>query len=231
MDKTGLVSLLQSPHIWRMGDLPRPERTGWPTGFEALDAELPEGGWPKQGLTELLCDRIGIGEVSLLLHALVALAAEQRSIAWVNPPFLPYAPALSNAGIDISRLLIVRPDAHAETLWAAEQTMRSGAFGAVLLWLKQDVDYASLRRLQLAAEAGRSAGFLYRHSMFATQPSSAPLRVRLDGTANTLSVTLLKRRGLMASRRIDLTANPHIVERSANTSSVGSYAGPRAARH
>lgn len=227
MDKTGLVSLLQSPHIWRMGDMPQLERTGWPTGFEALDAELPEGGWPKQGLIELLCDRTGIGEVSLLLHALATLSAEQRGIAWVNPPFLPYAPALSNAGINLSRVLIIRPDAHAQCLWAAEQTLRSGAMGAVLFWLQQDVDYASLRRLQLAALAGRSAGFLYRHSGFATQPSPAPLRVRVDGTANALSATLLKRRGLMVSRRIELAVNNHAAVRPAAQSGPG----PQAARH
>lgn len=227
MDKTGLVSLLQSPHIWRMGDLPRPERTGWPTGFDALDAELPEGGWPRQGLIELLCDRMGIGEVSLLLHALAALNAEQRSIAWVNPPFLPFAPALSNAGVDISRVLIVRPGGSAETLWAVEQTLRSGALGAVLFWLKQDVDYACLRRLQLAAETGRSAGFLYRHSMFATQPSPAPLRARLDGTANAMSVTLLKRRGMMASRRIVVTTN----NRAGMRPAIASGLGPLAASH
>lgn len=221
MDKTGLVSLLQSPHIWRMGDMPQLERTGWPTGFETLDAELPEGGWPKQGLIELLCDRTGIGEVSLLLHALAALSAEQRSIAWINPPFLPYAPALSNAGIDISRVLIIRPDAHAETLWAAEQTLRSGAMGAVLVWLKQDVEYSCLRRLQLAAETGRTAGFLYRHSLFATQPSPAPLRVRVDGKENALAATLLKRRGLMGSRHIVLAANNHTVVRPAVQSDLG----------
>lgn len=204
MNKTGLVSLLQSPHIWRIGDMPRLERTGWSTGFDALDAELPEGGWPKQGLMELLHDRTGMGEVSLLLPALATITREQRSIAWINPPFLPYAPALSNAGIDIARILVVRPAAHAETLWATEQALRSGALGAVLAWSNQDVDYASLRRLHVAAEAGRSTGFLYRSSVFATQPSPAPLRLRLSGAANTLSLTLLKRRGLMASRRIDI---------------------------
>lgn len=207
MDKTGLVSLLQSPHIWRVGDMPRLERTGWPTGFDSLDAELPERGWPKQGLTELLCGRVGIGEVSLLLPALTTLTTEQRSIAWINPPHLPYPPALHTAGIDVRRMLIVRPVAHAETLWAIEHALRSGALGAALFWLRQDVDYASLRRLHLAAEAGHAAAFLYRPSAFATQPSPAPLRLGLTSSANRLSLVLLKRRGLMASKPIDLAAN------------------------
>lgn len=209
MNKTGLVSLLQSPHIWRVGDMPRLERTGWPTGFDELDKELPEGGWPKHGLTELLCDRTGMGEVSLLLPALAALATRQRCIAWINPPFLPYAPTLNNAGVDLAQILVVRPTAHPETLWAAEQVLRSGATGAALLWLSRDVDYANLRRLHLAAEAGRSSGFLYRRSTFAAHPSPAPLRIHLAHEPNKLAITLLKRRGLMGSRRIDLTSSMH----------------------
>jgi len=45
---------------------------GWPqsatqktiaSGFEALDQELPAGGWPCGALSELLSKQIGIGEL------------------------------------------------------------------------------------------------------------------------------------------------------------------------
>lgn len=204
MSKTGVVSLLASPHIWRVGDLSRGERTGIPTGFDALDAELPEGGWPTQGMTELLCDQMGGGEVSLLLPPMTAATHESRSVGWINPPCLPYAPALANAGLDISRLMIVRAASPAETLWAAEQALRSGALGTVLLWLKQHVDYASLRRLHLAAEAGNCAAFVYRSTGFATHPSPAPLRLFVEMEDSAPVLTIIKRRGMMTSRRIRL---------------------------
>jgi hypothetical protein len=208
MSKTGVVSLLSSPHIWRVGDLPRSERTGIPTGFDTLDAELPEGGWPQQGMTELLCDQIGAGEVSLLMPALAATMRESRSVAWINPPCLPYAPALANSGLDLSQLMIVRAESLAENLWAAEQALRSGALGMVLLWLKQHVDYASLRRLHLAAESGNCAAFVYRSTGFAVQPSPAPLRVQVDIENNAPQVTIVKRRGMMTSRKFALYPAP-----------------------
>lgn len=214
MNKTGLMSLLQSPHIWRLGDMPRLERSGYPTGFEALDAALSEHGWPRQGLTELLCDRTGIGEVSVLLPALAAISAEPRCVAWINPPYLPYAPALANAGVNLSQMLVVRPASHKETLWAAEQAMRSGALGAVLVWLDEHTDYAALRRLHLAADTGACAAFAYRSQCDGALPSPAPLRIRLDADLSAevtelcrAHVTLLKQRGLTSPRRLSLYAN------------------------
>lgn len=201
MDKTGIVSLLQSPHIWRVGDQQRIERSGFSTGNEAIDAALPEGGWPRQGLTELLCNQTGIGEVSLLLPALAPVSRE-HTIVWVNPPHLPYAPALINADLNLANIIVIQTASHAEGLWAAEQVLRSGAAGAVLLWLKQNTDYAALRRLHLAAESGRTAAFLYRSTAFANQPSPAPLRLVLQQEQGQFSLTLIKTRGLLSAKAI-----------------------------
>jgi cell division inhibitor SulA/protein ImuA len=150
---------------------------------------------------------MGGGEVSLLLPALKAAMRDSRSIAWINPPCLPYAPALANAGVSLSQLLIVRSATPAETLWAAEQALRSGALGAVLLWLRQHVDYASLRRLHLAAEAGNCAAFVYRSTGFAMHPSPAPLRLCVEMDNNAPALTIIKRRGMMTSRRLKLNTS------------------------
>ena len=205
MEKTGIVSLLESPHIWRLGDVQRPGRIGLPTGIEGLDAALPDGGWPAQGLTELLCDQQGIGEVSLLLPALAAVSAD-HPIAWINPPCLPYAPALLNAGLNLSRLLVVQPNSHADSLWAAEQCLRSGSLGAVLLWLKQHTDYATLRRLHLAAESGGTAAFLFLSTGFTRQPSPAPLRMMIGKEPGGETLTLIKARGLLCTTKLNVRA-------------------------
>ena len=65
-------------------------------------------------------------------------------------------------------------------MWAAEQALRSGVCGAIALWLGQSEPNA-LRRLQLAAEAGRSLAVLYRPLAHADQASPAALRLALDG--------------------------------------------------
>src|SRR3954464_9903821 len=74
------------------------------TGFPALDAELPGGGWPTGALTELSGLQEGIGELQILLPTLARLSSAGKRIIWLAPPHLPYAPALAAAGIDLAHL-------------------------------------------------------------------------------------------------------------------------------
>ena len=125
--------------LWRARELPRQHvaDAGTGTGFSALDEVLADRGWPQAGLVELLCEDCGIGELRLLSPALATLAStDKRCIAWINPPHLPYPPALQTAGIDPSRVLLVRVQDHADALWAFEQACKSGACCAVLGWLE-----------------------------------------------------------------------------------------------
>src|SRR5450432_456540 len=128
------AELERHPGIWRGSDIARTGCPGIATGFAALDAELPGGGWPTAALTEILPQHEGIGELGVLGHALAGLAAQGRWLAWIAPPYLPYAPALQAAGIDLSRLLVIRTRSPRETLWAYEQALRSQTCGAVLAW-------------------------------------------------------------------------------------------------
>lgn len=45
--------------VWRGDALGQTVSTTWPSGFDALDAVLPGGGWPGFGLTELLLPQAG----------------------------------------------------------------------------------------------------------------------------------------------------------------------------
>jgi cell division inhibitor SulA/protein ImuA len=122
-----------------------------------------------------------------------------RWIACIAPPHLPYAPAWQAAGIDLARLLLVRPNSAAEALWATRQALASSACSAVLAWLTVP-DHQSLRRLQLAAEAGGGLAFLFRPACAARDFSPAPLRLQLSPAGPRLAVHLLKRRGPRAAR-------------------------------
>jgi len=188
-----LDHLLQRADLWRGGAAP-PSVASIPTGFSALDTLFPGGGWPKGALTEILVPREGIGALSLVLPTLARLSREKRWLAWVAPPYLPYAPALAAAGIDLSRVLLVHPRVGSDGLWAVEQTLRSGTCGAVLAWLETG-DMRTLRRLQLAAEAGRCWGLLFRPERLYTQASPAALRIKLEPEPEGLAVHILKRRG------------------------------------
>ena len=184
----------QRADLWR-GQTPRPlEERGVPTGFAALDRELMGGGWPRGALTEILSPRQGREALDLVVPALVGLSREAHWIAWVAPPYLPYAPGLAGRGVELSRLLVITPEDERMGLWGLEQTLRSGACSAVLAWPGQ-LDMAALRRLQLAAEVGNALAFLFRPEQAAPQASPAVLRLHLRCLADGMTVDVLKRRG------------------------------------
>lgn len=191
--------LRQNSALWRAQESGGPGSAppGLPTGFAALDRCLPGGGWPQQGLVEILTDRHGIGELSLLMPALATLCRAEGPreggwLAWVAPPYQPYPPALAAAGIDVRRVLVVRGASPAE--WAMEQALRSEACSAVLGW-SDPKDVTALRRLQLAAEQARCLAVLFRPTLAGRQPSPAVLRLELQGTAAGLQLRIVKSRG------------------------------------
>lgn len=189
-----LLELLRHPALWRGSGAGAPETI--PTGFRALDARLPGGGWPLATLIELLVPAAGVGEIRLLLPALRSLTAagtEPRWVAWLAPPHLPYAPALADAGLDPARMLVVRPRAGVDRLWAMEQALRSGACAAVLGWAGEARD-PMLRRLKLAAEEGDTPAFLLRPAAHRDESSPAALRLALTARDYGLDVEVLKSR-------------------------------------
>lgn len=199
-----LQEVLDDPRVWRAGrrDL------RWPTlssGYPQLDALLPGGGWPAARLTEVAVERWGSGELALFMPLLARLCAngEQAAsrparasgwIAWIAPPFLPYAPALAAAGIDPARMLLVRPGDDAAALWAAEQALRSGSCRLVLAWAEK-ARPGCLRRLQLAAEAGQTPLVLFRPPAALAAPSTAALRLGLAAGEGGVRLQLLKQHG------------------------------------
>jgi hypothetical protein len=188
-----LPSLLQEiPGIWRAHELAAVKARS--TGHMALDALLPGGGWPIGALTELIPLIEGIGEVALLQMSLKRLCDEKRHIVFVHPPYIPYAPALLSAGLLLPRVLWIDAAHDEDAHWAAEQTLREGAAGAVLLWSHALAD-RPLRRLQLAAEAGESLAFIYRPVVTLNSASPAALRIVLRPAPAALGVEVLKARG------------------------------------
>jgi hypothetical protein len=136
---------------------------------------LPQGGWPRRALTELLLPADGVGELALLLPTLARMTQAGSTVAVIAPPYIPYAPAWQAAGVDLALLEIVEASPR-DALWAFEQCLRSGACAAVLGWPVQ-ADGPALRRLQVAADSGECLGFALRDRRHAANPSAAALRV------------------------------------------------------
>ena len=201
-DEAALAEVLRHPGVWRRGTRALVPGEVQPTGFAGLDARLPGGGWPRGALTEILFEGDGIGECSLLLPALAALTAARQRVVLVGAPYLPYAPALAEAGVDPAQVVHIEAGA-GDTHWTAEQCLRAGCCGAVLNWLPR-TDYRQLRRLQLAASSGTALAFLFRPLSAAAETSPAALRLRLTaGRDGNPCVDILKCRGTPGTVQAD----------------------------
>jgi hypothetical protein len=230
------LASISHPKIFRIGDAPSATHSPClPTGFATLDRELVGSGWPQQGLIELLCDDVGIGEVSLMLPAHAYLGNIRhlgpKGMLWVTAatwPYLPYAPAIAQSGVDLKQLVIASAPQMQDALWAAEQGLLSGGMGIVMVWLSdQQPSDVSLRRLLQAANNSNALCVLARPVAAAGRPSPAQLRIVLkaaqSSAANTgeMEVQLLKRRGLPTGKTIVLETRSlaclqrqHVVERA-----------------
>jgi hypothetical protein len=189
--------LQQSALIWRGREMSRPNtRT---TGFQPLDERLPGGGWPVGALIEIAPFCEGVGEVSLSVPLLQSLCRDGRPIALVSPPHIPYAPALVRAGLPLRSILWLDASRDEDARWSAEQVLRGGQAGAVLLWSATE-DQRSLRRLQLAAETGGAFAFMFRPASTLCHPSPAALRLALYPVEDGTCAELIKVRGGHASK-------------------------------
>lgn len=181
--------------LWRPAFEMAQEEQGLPTGHAPLDHLLADGGWPRAGLIELLQARPG-GEFGLLLPLLTRLstASSPGWLVWIDPPLIPFAPALRKAGVALSRLLVVQPRP-TDLLWAAQQAARATCGRAVLCWSRQPLRYPELRKLQVAASDGGQPLFLFRSPRAAGQPSPAVLRLLLRPEPAGLAVEIARQRG------------------------------------
>jgi len=201
LQKQQALKLLEHPNLWRAGQLADQQRQahlGIPTGFAELDQHLPAQGWPRGGLLELMPSVAGIGELRLLAPALKTLSqTETRWVAWVNPPFIPYAPALKALGIDIGKMLLIHPKSHQDNLWALERAIKSGTCSMVLAWVdEKKLKLKDTQRLQIAAKQGGTLACLLRPVEAQQQASMAELRLALQPTEQTgaVNVDVCKRR-------------------------------------
>jgi protein ImuA len=188
------------PALWLGHQLGRSGIHGVGSGFATLDAQLPGGGWPRRALSELLLPHPGVGEIRLLAPPLVEAQRAGRLVMIFDPPADLSAWALARLGFDVEHLLVVNTQARvipgSDSLWALEQTLKSGHVGAVLAWLPPRLRAERLRRLQLAAHNHDGVAFVLRELAAAVRPTASPLRLSLHvGGADRLSVRILKRRG------------------------------------
>uniref|UniRef100_UPI0040359DBD translesion DNA synthesis-associated protein ImuA n=1 Tax=Roseateles sp. TaxID=1971397 RepID=UPI0040359DBD len=217
--------------LWRGSSLGTATDPTLPSGFAALDAELPGSGWPTRAAVELLTPLPGVLEWRLLAPGLQAWWGSQaplatqhpgrrlrkaaplaavRHLLLVNPPHAPHLPGLQALGLPPSALIWVATQTPAEALWAAEQAIKSRV--ALMAWLPE-ARPEQIRRLQVSALSSDAPIFLMRPERAGQQSSAAPLRLIVKpGEDWDLQVHLLKRRGPAHEGWLTLPAVPGAVE-------------------
>lgn len=204
----GLLPPQVAAALWRGDRLGSAVSVAWCSGFAALDAQLPGGGWPGYGLTEILCSSSGALEWRLLGPVLRQVCAAGRSVVVVAPPGAPHLPGLRGEGISERQLVWVQAQTAAERLWSVEQLVKANACGAVLVWLPQ-VRAAQVRRLQVLAAGCEAPVFLCRPVTALAESSAAPLRMLARVGADwELLVDIVKRKGPPLERTLRLPSMP-----------------------
>ena len=102
-----------------------------PTGIEALDRALSDGGVPSGRLTEIQ-GALGSGRTSLVRHLVTTAVAERRWVAVIDGSRTLTPREWAEAG-DSGRLWVIRPPGADRSAWCADILLRSGAFSLVVL--------------------------------------------------------------------------------------------------
>ncbi|SAK75591.1 recombinase RecA [Caballeronia temeraria] len=196
------------PGLWLGSQLARASGKTVDTGYAALSAELPGGGWPLGALVELLVQQPGIGEMRLMRPALARVAQDaRRPVVLLQAPHVPNALAFSYLGVPLDKLMWLRASKTADALWSAERVLQAGSCGALLFW-QQHIRSEALRRLHLAAQATETLLILLRPLASAQDASPATLRLGVRPAEGGIAVDVIKRRGPNRTEPLTVTLQP-----------------------
>ncbi len=189
-----LEQLLLRGDIWRGTKAYVQGDYGQDTGHPLLNSCLVHQGWPHGCLIEISQQEFGQGEWLLLTPSLCK--STQGLQILINPPALPFAQGLLQAGLNLDRLLIINAPAKNDFLAAFVEIARAKACSHLLAWQPQQaLNYTDVRKCVLASSEGSGLYWLLRPARVSTQHSPAHLRLHTRMSADTLEVTITKQKG------------------------------------
>lgn len=148
------------------------------TGCERLNRLLPDNGLRRGTLVEWH----GYGAASLSLVAARQSCADGGALVVVDPTKRFYAQAASALGIDLNRLIVIRPESEQDATWAIDQALRCEAVAVVWAFVDR-LDARLFRRLQLSAEMGNGLGFFIRSKVALNEPTWSAARLLVQPQA------------------------------------------------
>lgn len=200
-----------------------------PVRFGGLDEVLPDGGLPRGAVVELAAP-YGLARATSIALAACAAAQEEARVrggegttgawcAWLEPSAMEadktslFAPAVARAGVDLARLLVIRPSVEALARVAA-RAAQSRVFSVIVIDLagvpgrrpevRLDRWVNPVRRLAMAVEGLETTVILLTDALTPRAlPLPVALRLEVDRPAvDRLRITVAKdRRGRVAAAR------------------------------
>lgn len=161
-------------------------RTAGETGFALesfLGPMLAGGKLPPGSLIEV----IGAGEGAGAWTFALLLARDvcgARALVIVDPQRTFYPPGAVKLGIDLERVVLIRPRTMSHVFSSMNRTLCCPAVGTVIGWCEQ-LKASDNQRLRLAAEEGGGLGILLRPAEALTERSFATIRLQLQPVATT----------------------------------------------
>ena len=165
-----------------------------PFGTEGIDSRLADGGLRLDALHEIAAASPDLGDDAAATLFMAGIAARAWGpVLWVVRRRDLFAPGLYQAGLAPHRLLYAEAADDAEVLALMEEGLRHRALGAVIGEARR-ATMAATRRLQLAAEGGRTIALLLKRHARARDrdaadplatPSSAVTRWRVGSAPST----------------------------------------------
>jgi hypothetical protein len=192
------------------------------TGCQEIDSWLPIEGLHPSTLTEWVAadNSVAAGSLAMLAAVVRLHQVPNRPLVIVDCEGTFYPPAAVSLGVPSERMVLLRPGRAADAIWAIDQSLRSGAVAAVWADLPMRVDDRDARRLQLAAETGRTPGLLVRGFQARGKPSFSEVQFYVSGNKRhihaghsphsahsdfeTLSVTLDRVRGGAVGQHLEV---------------------------
>jgi protein ImuA len=193
---SGIVSSIAHEQRGSSKDVPG---SGWTLGAPEIDGWLPERHLDTASLNEIKPAAYGDGPAALTFALLLAarrlgagsarhtgrLSRAGRTVGATYPSLMVwcwptrtareagglYGPGLAALGIDPAQVLLVETATAAETLWAMEQSLGSGA-AAIVVGCVDAVALTPARRLALAAQAHRTPALLVTAARSVVTPAT-----------------------------------------------------------
>ncbi len=135
-----------------------------PTGISLLDHRLLHGGLPKGRLTEIVGSKSS-GKTSLIFHILAGLNQKEGNVAYFDFSQSFYPPAAQKGGVDLKKVLILRPQNIQAGLRAAEILFRNESICVAIFDLvgtMGEIPRALLLRLKKGIKKVRGVGIFLR---------------------------------------------------------------------